>query len=172
MQAGAAAAAHAPPFSSNLSSPGSCTRTCPQKMWAFQIRAFNSICRMSLGSVCACRLCRIEETSSVLIAASMHRICCLGTYLGGHWPRDASRLPLLAVSLLACRASISTRPAMERRSFRLQMPVPVHAGAWPAQPQWLCKHKTATTLQTLQRARGQAVLLVWRCHALIRLSSV
>ena len=110
------------------------------------------ICKMSLGTMCACTYCHVERKVMVLDAASIHSRCCLGAYLGGHWPRDASRLPLPAVSLLACRASIPARPAMERRSFRLQMPVSLHARAWPAKPKWLCKHKVAITLQTLQNA--------------------
>ena len=125
MRAPATAESHALPFSSSfcLSSAGSCTCTYSQKMRHSQIRAFTGICMMFLGTMCACRYCHMEACSWVIVAAHIHRIClyCVGAYLGGHRPRDASRLPLLAVSLLACRTSIPARPAVETRAFKVQM---------------------------------------------------
>ena len=124
----------------------------PSEDVGFSDEFVTGICKMSLGTMCVRTYCHVERKVMFLVAASIHSRCWLGAYLGGHRPRDASRLPLLAVTLLACCASIPTRPAMERRSLRLQMPISVHARAWPAKPRWLCKHKVAVTLQTLQNA--------------------
>ena len=98
MQAGAVAAGHALPFSSNYSS---CSHTRPHYLWATQIRAFKGNCLMPLGVVCPCKYCRIGERSFDL-DSSKHAQNILPRHIPWRTSAQTCQLTSSSCCLLSC----------------------------------------------------------------------